>query len=116
MKKSITEPARDIDVVHETAVVVAGSGPSGLAAAIAAGRAGARATLLERFGCFGAPSPPSTSRGSLVPPRADRRRRPRRNLVRRRPGGGARRGPPAPPGPPPSPPPRPPPPPGPPPP
>jgi len=39
--------------VHRVAVLVVGGGPSGLAAAIAAARAGAEVSLLERFGCFG---------------------------------------------------------------
>src|ERR1700748_2844512 len=51
--KSVHEPARSLDVILETDVLVVGSGPGGLAAAPAAARAGARTALIDRNGCFG---------------------------------------------------------------
>jgi len=49
----VREPARKTPVIHRTDVLVVGSGPGGLAAALAAARCGVDVTLVERFGCFG---------------------------------------------------------------
>ncbi len=49
----ITEGPRSTPVLCETEVLVVGGGPGGLAAAVAAARAGAQTTLLDRYGCFG---------------------------------------------------------------
>jgi len=51
--KMITEKARQTPVHAEVDVLVAGGGPSGLAAAISAAREGASVPLMERYGRFG---------------------------------------------------------------
>jgi hypothetical protein len=51
--KTYQEPAREIPVARDTDVVVVGGGPSGLAAAIAAARNGAKTTMVERYGFLG---------------------------------------------------------------
>lgn len=51
--KRISEAPRTTPVLAETEVLVVGSGPAGLAAAIGAARAGAETLLVDRFGCFG---------------------------------------------------------------
>ena len=51
--KTITETAREIPVVKEVDVVVAGGGPAGVTAAIAAARNGAKTLLVERYGYLG---------------------------------------------------------------
>jgi hypothetical protein len=52
-RKTILEPAREVDVCQETDVLVVGGGPAGVAAAVAAARNGARTTLLERYNHLG---------------------------------------------------------------
>jgi ribulose 1,5-bisphosphate synthetase/thiazole synthase len=47
------EPARDLPVVADVDVLVVGGGPSGFAAAVAAGRAGAATLLVEQTGAVG---------------------------------------------------------------
>lgn len=51
--KYIKESPKKIPVMAKTDVLVVGSGPSGLAAAIASAREGVDTMLVERYGCFG---------------------------------------------------------------
>ncbi len=51
--KTVNEPGRQTPVVAETDVLVVGGGPAGQASAVAAARAGADVTLLERYGYLG---------------------------------------------------------------
>ena len=49
----VIQPQRQLPVLTETDVLVVGGGPAGIVAAIAARRAGARVTIVERYGHFG---------------------------------------------------------------
>src|SRR6202012_3991619 len=50
---AIEEPARQVPVYGEYEVAVLGGGPAGIAAAVAAARAGRRTILIERYGFLG---------------------------------------------------------------
>src|SRR5690606_13472900 len=50
---TITESPKDIPVVQQTDVIICGSGPAGIGAALAAARTGARVQLIEVHGCLG---------------------------------------------------------------
>src|SRR5690606_1606568 len=52
-KKTFSEPARKLVVRDEVDVLVVGGGPSGVAAAVGAARAGARTMIVENLGSFG---------------------------------------------------------------
>jgi hypothetical protein len=51
--KTIKEPARRVPLYGEYEVAVLGGGPAGIAAAVAASRAGRRTLLIERYGFLG---------------------------------------------------------------
>jgi len=51
--KQLKEMPRVVPVMAETDVMVVGSGPAGLAAALGAAREGVKTMLVERYGCFG---------------------------------------------------------------
>ena len=51
--RTVVEAEREIPVASEVDVVVAGGGPAGITAAIAAARQGARTLLVERYGYLG---------------------------------------------------------------
>ncbi|WP_027580226.1 FAD-dependent oxidoreductase [Bradyrhizobium sp. Ai1a-2] len=53
MPKTIEEPARRVPIYGEYEVAVLGGGPAGIAAAVAAARAGRRTLLIERYGFLG---------------------------------------------------------------
>jgi glycine/D-amino acid oxidase-like deaminating enzyme len=53
MHQTLTEPSRETAVLGEYEVVVLGGGPAGIAAAVAAARAGRTTLLVERYGFLG---------------------------------------------------------------
>lgn len=63
VNKTIWEPAREIPVLKETDVLVAGGGSAGVTAAVAAARRGMKVLLAEQFGSLG-----GSGTNSLVTP------------------------------------------------
>jgi hypothetical protein len=53
LAKLLEEPARQVPIYGEYDVAVLGGGPAGIAAAVAAARAGRRTLLIERYGFLG---------------------------------------------------------------
>ena len=53
MSKTVHEPARDVPVADEVDVLVVGGSATGVFAAVAAARLGARVAVIERQGFFG---------------------------------------------------------------
>src|SRR5579863_6571258 len=51
--RTVEEPARRVPLYGEYEVAVLGGGPAGIAAAVAAARAGRRTLLIERYGFLG---------------------------------------------------------------
>src|SRR5512132_1040650 len=51
--RTIEEPARQLPLYGEYEVAILGGGPAGIAAAVAAARAGRRTLLIERYGFLG---------------------------------------------------------------
>jgi hypothetical protein len=50
---TILESSQSIEVIAEADILVIGSGPAGLSAAVSAAREGVSVLLVERYGCFG---------------------------------------------------------------
>ncbi len=53
MPSTYLEPQKELPVSHAVDVLVAGGGPSGVAAAVGAARAGANTLIIENTGSFG---------------------------------------------------------------
>lgn len=51
--KTYSEPQKILPVIYEADVIVAGSGPAGVAAALGAARMGSKTLLIEQCGCVG---------------------------------------------------------------
>ena len=74
--KTVSEARRETPVYGEFDVVVVGGGPAGIAAAVAAGRAGRSTLLVERYGFLGGAGTAAGLSHVLRPARQRARRAP----------------------------------------
>ena len=73
----IVEPSKKLAVIGKYDVIVAGGGPAGFGAAVAAARKGCRTLLIERESALGSRRSSDTAGGKSQPaPRARTARRP----------------------------------------
>ena len=67
-RRYVSQPAKQVPVAYEADVVVAGGGMSGVFAAIAAARQGAKTVLIERHSVIGGVSGPGLNHGGGLQP------------------------------------------------
>ena len=66
MSEFVKVPEKDVSVAYDVDVAVAGGGVSGVFAALAAARNGARTVIIDRFGCLGGNMGPGMIHGGAL--------------------------------------------------